>query len=104
MGKKAFIKLEPFDMKFGDSGTGTKTVRKHTKIGRPKALTPIFVDEALSSASSLVVGAGVMFSNWGNRMRSDKENVNKLPVMDQSSYMKAKYLKEKNAKKAEKEK
>ena len=57
---------------------------------RPEPLTPKQVDEALSSAASLVFGAGLMFSNWGNRMRKDKENVNKLPVLeDQSVYMKA---------------
>merc|ERR1712176_711405 len=84
--KKAFIKLEPFDMNFAKE---TSSKRVHHLIGRPKALTPIQVDEALSSAASLVFGAGLMFSNWGNKMRSDKKHVNALPVMDQSSYMKA---------------
>ena len=85
--KKAIIKLEPFDMNFEDNKP--KRMHNQKQIGRPKALTPIQVDEALSSAASLVFGAGLMFSNWGNKMRSDKEHVNKLPVMDQSSYMKA---------------
>lgn len=95
--KKAIIKLERFNMDF-ESGKDEDEKKSETitqtkndgNIGRPKALTPKQVDDALSSASSLVNGAGLMFSNWGNKMRNDKQNLNKLPVVkDQTVYMKA---------------
>merc|ERR1712087_208004 len=59
------------------------------RMNRPKPLTPLQVDEALSAASRLVFGAGLMFSNWGKRMR-ESADVNKLPVLeDQTEYMNA---------------
>ncbi len=48
---------------------------------KPQPLTPLQVDIVLSSASSLVYGAELMFSNWGNKMRNDLENINKLPII-----------------------
>eukprot|EP01083_Nonionella_stella_P001057 3048_1 len=78
--KQAIIKLERFCMDCDEEKTENGA----------KALSPQFVDEALSSASSLVCGAALMFSNWGNRMRSDASHVNRLPVVeDQTVYMKA---------------
>ena len=63
--KKAIIRLERFEM---DSESGydedeKKSETLTTSDGRPKALTPIQVDEALTAASKLVFGAGLMFSN-----------------------------------------
>eukprot|EP01083_Nonionella_stella_P024081 66613_1 len=86
--KQAIIRLERFCMD-SESGFDEDEKQMVTDNGA-QALTPQFVDDALSSASSLVCGAALMFSNWGNRMRSDKAAVNTLPVVaDQTVYMKA---------------
>lgn len=99
--RKAVIRLEPFDIELElkendgrsardrvSSGGGVPSRVMGRKVERPRPLTPIEVDEALSSASKLVVGAALMFSNWGNRMRASTEHINKLPVkVDQTEYV-----------------
>ena len=89
--RMAIIRLERFDVDLESQCDDEKRsgVRPRGRLEeRPRPLTPVQVDEALSSASRLVVGAALMFSNWGNRMRESKEHINALPVrLDQTEYV-----------------